>query len=120
MQDLYRKKCGSDGEDRACAFLEGKGFVIIERNYYAGKIGEIDLIVRRENLVVFAEVKTRNTNTYGGGIYSITQSKKKSLRRSAEYFLTKNTSLNTKDFTHRFDLILVENKSVEWIEDIIR
>ena len=120
MPNLYRKNCGIEGEDVACAFLEQEGFTILERNYYAGKKGEIDLIARRENLVLFAEVKKRNSDAFGGGIYSITQNKKKALRRSAEYYLVKNSSLYTKDLTYRFDLILVEGGKVECIEDILR
>ncbi|HPS58812.1 MAG TPA: YraN family protein [Spirochaetota bacterium] len=120
MQNTYRKEYGKDGEDTACAFLEENGFEIIGRNYHAGKIGELDIIARRENLVVFAEVKARRSDAFGGGIYSITQNKKKTLRRCAEHFLVNNPSLNTKQITFRFDLVLIENNSVEWIGDIVR
>lgn len=120
MQNTYRKEYGRDGEDTACAFLEEKGFEIIERNYQAGKIGELDIIARRENIVVFAEVKARKSDAFGGGIYSITQNKKRTLRRCAEHFLVNNPALNTKEITFRFDLILIENNAVEWIKDIVR
>ena len=120
MQNTYRKEYGKDGEDTACAFLEEKGFNILERNYRAGKIGELDIIARSENLVVFAEVKARRSDAFGGGIYSISQNKKKTLRRCAEHFLVNNPSLNTKQTIFRFDLILIENNAVECIEDIVR
>ncbi len=120
MQDLYRKKYGKDGEDTACVFLENKGFDILERNYYAGKIGEIDIIARKGNLVVFNEVKARRSDAFGGGIYSITRNKQRTLRRCAEYFLVNNPGFNSKQYTFRFDLILVENNSVECVEDIVR
>lgn len=120
MQNTYRKEYGRDGEDTACAFLDEKGFEILERNYQAGKIGELDIIARRGNLVVFAEVKARRSDAFGGGIYSISQNKKKTLRRCAEHFLVNNPALNTKEITFRFDLILIENNAVEWIEDIVR
>lgn len=120
MQNLYRKEYGRDGEDTACAFLEEKGYEILERNYQAGKTGELDIIVRKDSLVIFAEVKARRSDAFGGGIYSISQNKKKTLRRCAEHFLVNNPSLYTKNITFRFDLILIENNSVEWIEDIVR
>ena len=120
MPDLYRKSCGRDGEDCASAYLEENGFEILERNYFAGKTGEIDIVARRGDLVVFAEVKARNSNAFGGGIYSISQSKKKTMRRSAEYYLVKNSTLNTKDITFRFDLILVQGGKVECVEYILR
>lgn len=120
MQNTYRIDYGRDGEDTACSFLEEKGFDILDRNYHAGKTGELDIIARRGNLVVFAEVKARRSDAFGGGIYSIKQNKKKTLRRCAEHFILNNPVLNSKQITFRFDLILVENNSVEWVEDIVR
>ncbi|HQO41107.1 MAG TPA: YraN family protein [Spirochaetota bacterium] len=120
MQDAGIKEYGREGEDTACAFLEEKGFDILERNYRAGKIGELDIIAQRGDLVVIAEVKSRRTAAFGGGIYSITQNKKRTLRRCADHFLVNNPLLYSKQITFRFDLILVENNSVEWVEDIVR
>ena len=81
MQNTYRKEYGRDGEETACSFLQEKGFDILERNYHAGKTGELDIIAHRGNLVVFAEVKARRYDAFVGGIYSISQNKKKTLRR---------------------------------------
>jgi len=120
MDDHYRQEVGREGEELACNYLQQKGYEVLERNYRAGKTGEIDIIARRENLVVFAEVKTRNSEAFGGGIYSISQAKKKSLKRSAEYYLVKNSEIYTKDITFRFDLILVHGGKAECVEDILR
>ena len=57
-------KTGSDGEDLAAEYLVGKGFRIVARNYRWRK-AEIDLIVQRENWLVFVEVKTRSSNAWG-------------------------------------------------------
>lgn len=120
MNDLYRKKFGAEGEDRAALFLEGMGFSIIERNYRAGKIGEIDIIALKKDLVVFVEVKSRSGDAFGGGIYSINESKKRHLRTAARVFLASHPSYNTKEYTFRFDLILVSKDKIELIDDIIR
>ena len=57
-------KTGNKGESLAADFLEKKGFMILERNYRFGH-AEIDLIVQRQNWVLFVEVKTRNSSHYG-------------------------------------------------------
>lgn len=55
---------GGIGEKLAAEFLEKKGFRVVARNYRWRK-AEIDLIVQRENWLVFVEVKTRSSNAYG-------------------------------------------------------
>ncbi len=120
MPGPNRRSCGSAGEDLACDFLREKDYTIIDRNYYAGKTGELDIVARKGSLVVFAEVKTRNTDAFGGGIYSISQAKKRTLKKSAEHYLVKNSHLNTREMTFRFDLILVHGGTVECVEDILR
>ena len=120
MNDLYRKNFGAEGEERAAAFLQEKGFSIIERNYRAGRIGEIDIIALKKDLVVFAEVKSRSGDAFGGGIYSINGPKKRHLKTAAKVFLASHPSYNTKEYTFRFDLLLVSGDQIEWIEDIIR
>lgn len=111
---------GKAGEDRASLFLEKKGFEIIEKNFYAGRYGEIDIVALRNNLLVFAEVKSRSNEKYGGGIYSITEKKKKSMRRAAAFFLVKNSIYDSIEYTIRFDLILLENGQITVVEDILR
>jgi len=116
----HRASIGSDGEDRALAFIRGKGFTLIERNYRAGRAGEIDIIARRENLVVFFEVKRRLSNTYGGGIYAITEAKKRRIRAVARVFLASRPAFQHKDITFRFDLIVIQGDDIEWVEDMFR
>jgi len=116
----YKKIFGAEGESAACAFLENHGFTIISKNFYAGRSGEIDLVAVKEKLLVFAEVKARSSEKFGGGIYSITESKKKKLRASAKYYLLKNPQYNSTEYSSRFDLIIVKDGKIEWIDDIIR
>jgi len=116
----YKKSFGAEGESAACTFLESAGFSVISKNFYAGRSGEIDVVAVKDKLVIFAEVKARNSEAFGGGIYSITASKKKKLRASAKYYLLKNPGYNLKEYTVRFDLIIVKDGKIEWIEDIIR
>lgn len=57
-------KTGQAGENLAAEFLEKKGYEIIARNFRS-KRSEIDLIVKKNNMMVFVEVKTRTSFSYG-------------------------------------------------------
>lgn len=116
----YKKELGNKGENTAGYFYEANGFDIISRNFRFSNIGEIDLIVKKVNLIVFAEVKSRNSSAYGGAYYSITDRKKNTLRKVARHFLRSHPEYYSKDFTYRFDLVSIEKGKVELIEDIIR
>jgi putative endonuclease len=116
----YKKELGDKGEDIAASFFNKNGFDIIERNYRFGKVGEIDIIVRRGSLIVFAEVKSRNSGTYGGAYYSITEKKRQTLKKVARQFLHTHPAFFSKDITYRFDMIAVDNGRAEWIEDMFR
>ena len=56
---------GNHGEDLACKFLEKNGYNTIERNKSFSKFCEIDIIAQIKNTLVFVEVKTRKTNSFG-------------------------------------------------------
>ena len=120
VEHVNLRQMGAGGEELAASFLEGRGFEILERNYRFGRAGEIDLIARRGNLVVFVEVKSRNTQVYGGPLYAINRRKKETLRLVASHFLARRPELNSRDITFRFDMIAVSGVSVEVIEDILR
>lgn len=120
MNRINNREAGKAGEARACIFLKEQGFEILENNFYAGRYGEIDIVALKNNLLVFAEVKSRSNEKYGGGIYSITEKKKKALRRAAGFYLVKNSIYDSKDYTIRFDLILIDNNGVTVVDDILR
>lgn len=111
---------GKECEDRACELIGDEGFDILARNYRLHRIGEIDIIARRENLLVFFEVKGRETPLFGGALYSIGAKKRQRIRRIALSFLQSNPLLYSKDILCRFDMIAFENDEERWIEDIFR
>jgi putative endonuclease len=117
---LHNRDFGSEGEDRAAVFLEKNRFAIIARNYRFGKYGEIDIIARRGNLVIFVEVKHRGTERYGGALYSISSKKKKSLKTAAKAFISASPDYDRPEITFRFDLVSIQDDSIEWIEDMFR
>ena len=76
---MYKKKIlGNLGEDIACKFILNKGYEIVERNFYCRQ-GEIDIIAKDNEFLVFIEVKTRKNENYGRPIDAITFYKRNTL-----------------------------------------
>jgi putative endonuclease len=73
---------GQKAEAAAGAYLEMRGFKILERNFRRPNC-EIDIIARKDDVVHFVEVKYRATDRQGGGLEAITASKLKQMRRAA-------------------------------------
>lgn len=87
-----RQNLGRYGEDRAANFLQDRGYVIIERNWRS-RTGEIDLIAREKDRLVFVEVKTRNGSGFGHPFEAITAEKMARMRRLvADWCATKQIS----------------------------
>ncbi len=82
-----RKQFGDAGESLAAAFLEEKGFRILERQVRTPPFGEIDLVCEDGDELVFAEVKTRQSDEFGYPEESVTPAKFRHMRASAQAFL---------------------------------
>jgi len=93
---------GSEGEDLAVRFLKKKGYVILERNY-KNVIGEIDIVARDGNTMVFVEVKTRANNTFGYPFEAVTRNKIRKIKNLALLYLKKHK----KEFPVRFDVVSI-------------
>ncbi len=94
---------GKAGEDKAAAYLEQKGHVIIKRNFY-NRYGEIDIISLDGDELVFTEVKARQRDIETA-LSSISRSKRRKLSKSAMLFLTAHDEYG--DFVTRFDVIVL-------------
>ncbi len=81
-----RHDLGRRGEDAAAAALRRAGLVIVERRF-RNRLGEIDLIARRDDLVMFVEVKTRRGSGFGVA-EAVTPSKRRRMARVALGYLT--------------------------------
>ena len=80
---------GSAGENAALAMLLKNGFELVARNYQT-KYGEIDLIVKNERFLVFAEVKTRTKASRYKGYVAVTSEKKQRIIKTVLLFLKEN------------------------------
>ncbi len=84
---LEKKRLGDFGEEVAAIYLRNLGFTLIERQYKTKRWGEIDLVAREGEVLVFVEVKTRTTKKYGEPYEAITFYKKRALKRAAEFYI---------------------------------
>jgi len=99
----HRRSLGLEGENTALEYLLCKGYELLARNYRC-RLGEMDLVMRDQGRVIFVEVRTKSTLSYGTGLESITYRKRTKLRRVAEQFLARY-SLQGADL--RFDVVSI-------------
>ncbi len=79
---------GIRGEQLAKSFLLKKGYAVLETNWRVGK-AEIDLIVKKENILIFVEVKTRRNNTFGYPEEGVTAKKERMMFEAAGFYMRK-------------------------------
>ena len=97
----YQK--GQKGEKRAAAFLRLRGYRILERNYRVSQ-GEIDLVAKKGDTLVFVEVKTRKDDSHGAPIEAVSPLKVRRVSAAAAVYLAQNQM----NFTAcRFDIVAV-------------
>lgn len=114
------KSTGSHGEDLACEFLKKHGYTILERNYRI-RGGEIDIVCKDQDYLVFVEVKTRYSHEYGPPLESVTGWKIKALKRTALFYVVKHNCGNK---PYRLDVVAVDflqdkdNPKIELVKNI--
>lgn len=86
QRKFSEKELGNFGENVAAMYLEKNGYEIIERNFRC-RLGEVDIIARKDNRIVFFEVKTRTTDQYGTPSESVTKEKKSKIRKVAALYM---------------------------------
>lgn len=101
---MEKKELGKKGEELAIHFLKKNGYKIIQKNYVC-KLGEIDIIARDKDTLVFIEVKTRSSNIFGPPQMAVNFSKQVKLSKIALNFLKEN---KIEDIKARFDVVAIE------------
>ncbi len=97
---------GRAGEDVAAAFLLARGYRIIVRNYRR-RFGEIDIIAEDGAVLVFVEVKSRKTSSFGSPFEAVDRRKQRQISRVALDYITRHKEENR---PARFDVVAVELK----------
>jgi putative endonuclease len=107
---------GRKGEEEAGRFLDNEGYTILARNY-RGPLGEIDIIVRKDDELVFAEVK--RWTSYGADTLEqgISRRKMKKIVETSKFYLTEHPEFD--GFSIRYDVLFVPGtgKKVHHIQD---
>jgi len=111
-----RQKFGEKGETLAAKYLKKRGYKIIEQNYRT-PLGEIDIIAKEKNTIVFVEVKSRRSIRFGSPKWAVTPKKQRKISMVALHYL--KTTKQTTDKA-RFDVVsILSNKDDPQI-DIIK
>lgn len=99
---------GKKGEDMVASFLRKNGHTIIKRNYIS-RFGEIDIIAKKDGLLLFIEVKTRRENSFVAPKEAVNSHKIRRMMLTAEDYLSKTEI--TDELQPRFDVAEVLVKS---------
>ena len=93
---------GKEGEDIAADFLKKNGLSILRKNYRT-VFGEIDIIARDREVIVFVEVKTRADNAFAHPFEAVNQKKREKIRKVALCYMKGQK----KEFPARFDVLSI-------------
>lgn len=99
-----RQHLGRWGEDLAVRYLKGRGYTVLARNFRT-RWGEIDVVAQEEGSLVFVEVRTRRSGTYGVPEESLTEEKKAHLVVTAQEYLQAHGAEGQQ---WRIDLLVIE------------
>ena len=99
-----KRERGGKGEQFAAVFLERIGYTILEKNYVFAH-GEIDIVAKDGDELVFVEVKTRYTKKFGAPEEAVTPAKQALVRRTAEGYVQEH---HLENVSCRFDVIAIQ------------
>ncbi|MFC1622316.1 YraN family protein [Patescibacteria group bacterium] len=109
---MNKRSLGEKIEKEIANYLKIEGFEILVANWTC-RWGELDIVARDKEELVFVEVKYRKTTKFGYPVESFTSKKKKSLLRTINYYLQKNP-----EKTWRFDLVTVLGDKVKHYKSV--
>lgn len=118
----FNKLIGNYGEDIALNFVKDKNYKILDRNFRTKK-GEIDLICKHKEIIIFIEIKSRYSSSLGNPCESVTYFKQKQIINLSNYYIYK---FNLYNYNFRFDVIEIffntkdESFIINHIEDAFR
>jgi len=93
---------GGESEGKACRFLKEQGYRILARNWRT-RMGEVDIIAREGEILVFVEVKARSGNGFGGPEAAVDSAKQRRIISAALSFM----ELTHCDLPMRFDVVAI-------------
>jgi putative endonuclease len=112
-----RRATGAAHEEAAAQYLVDAGLSVVERNFSC-RYGELDLILRDRDTVVFTEVRYRSNRDFGGAMASVDARKQRKLTAAARWYLQQHPRLAREPC--RFDVVAVSGVgpyTVDWLRD---
>jgi putative endonuclease len=110
--DNSTREVGATNESKAVAYIENRGFRVVETNYHARKLGEIDIIAITNGVWHFIEVKSAQADF--DPIYNFTPAKLRRVINSTHYYM-KEKNL---DILFCIDVIVIRGGDIELIENV--
>ena len=111
------KNIGDQAELRAKKFLEANGLAIVAQNFHC-RLGEIDIIAKSSDTLIFVEVKYRQKSQFGGAISAVSLTKQEKIKKSARIYLQQQ-QLNEYNTSCRFDVVAIDGDmsqpSITWL-----
>ena len=104
---------GSFGEKLVEEYMIKNNYKIIDKNCRLGK-KEIDIIATKENIIIFVEVKLRNSKSFGHGFDALSRNKKKNIIKAAGDYLLSHSYGN---YNVRFDVASIDEGKLSYIEN---
>ncbi|MGI6003878.1 MAG: YraN family protein [Christensenellales bacterium] len=108
---------GKSGEDRAADYFVSQGYSVLERNFRTRR-GEIDLIVQRDGILAFVEVKTRAGRRFGAPMEAVTAKKRITIIKVAQEYMQKNPDSSHQQM--RFDVVECMQHTLKHLPDAYR
>lgn len=107
---------GATAEDRAAAYLEAHGYRIVERNFRT-RMGELDIVARDRDVLVFVEVRSRRTAEYGSALETVGWRKQRKVTKMAARYL----AYRRPRFQEcRFDVVAITGGDIVLVKDAWR
>lgn len=111
---MNKRETGSRYEEAAAEVIQKNGYRILERNFRCRE-GEIDLIAKEGDYLVFLEVKYRRCSRMGFAVNAVTLAKQKKICRVAQYYLMRRNL--PADFPVRFDVAAIDGKRIRVVKN---
>ena len=111
-----RQFYGQTNEAAAAAYFQQQGYIILEQNFRT-RSGEIDVIAKDNDTIVFIEVKSRSSTTFGTPKHAVTLQKQRKISKTALYYLK---STHQSHVRARFDVVAIFSSSDVYTIELIR
>ncbi len=111
---MNKRETGTKQEQLACNYLRKQGIIILEQNYRVRQ-GEIDIIGRDHETIVFFEVKYRSSNKMGNPEEAVNSIKQRQIARISLFYIAKNGFSTLQSY--RYDVIVILGQQIKWYKN---